>query len=91
MPITPTNQAKNTISPSGARKAGLYLWGDPVGTWGDTVATWGGSGLVSATNQSKSSTGSSTILAGTPIGLLLALTYANNITTGATWINTNKN
>jgi hypothetical protein len=51
--ITGTNQSKNIVSPYGARKAGVYLWGDIEATWGDALATWGGLPLV-PTNQSKS-------------------------------------
>jgi hypothetical protein len=52
MPITPTNQTKNIVSPQNLPKAGIYLWGDTLYTWGDAIATWGGI-LLSPTNQSK--------------------------------------
>ena len=51
--ILGTNQSKNTVTPTGARKAGIYLWGDPNATWGDTLATWGGL-FLTPINQSKS-------------------------------------
>lgn len=53
MPITPTNQSKNSVNPLGARKAGIYLWGDVLATWGDALATWGDY-AISVVNQSKS-------------------------------------
>jgi len=52
MSVTGVNQSKNTVSPRGARKAGIYLWGDTEATWGDALATWGGLSLA-PTNQSK--------------------------------------
>lgn len=52
--ITPTNQAKNSITPTGKFKTGVFLWGDVSFTWGDTLATWGGL-LLSPTNQVKNS------------------------------------
>lgn len=54
MSISGTNQSKNILSPIGARKAGIYLWGDSLATWGDATATWGGM-VLTPTNQSKSS------------------------------------
>lgn len=54
MPITPTNISKNTITPVGGRKTGIYLWGDVLATWGDSMATWGDS-VATFVNQSKSS------------------------------------
>jgi hypothetical protein len=48
-----TNQSKNAAATvTGARKAGIYSWGDPGATWGDSLATWGGADVV-GTNQSK--------------------------------------
>lgn len=57
------NQTKHTVTPTGGRKRGVYLWGDSEATWGDAVATWGEIAIsptnpskhtVSPTNQSKS-------------------------------------
>lgn len=53
MPITPVNQSKNSVNPIGARKAGIYLWGDVLATWGDILATWGDY-AINVANQSKS-------------------------------------
>lgn len=53
MAVSGTNQSKSVVTPYGARKAGVYMWGDPDATWGDPIATWGGSMIVPA-NQSKS-------------------------------------
>lgn len=52
MPITPTNQVKNSITPTGKAKYGVFLWGDFSFTWGDSIATWGGLSLT-PTNQVK--------------------------------------
>ena len=87
--ITGTNQSKNIVSPYGARKAGIYLWGDIEATWGDVLATWGGLQLV-PTNQSKSTVPAVTIPTGSAIGLLLTLTYASDVTVGSGVINQSK-
>ena len=50
--ISGTNQSKNTVTPKGARKVGIYLWGDIEATWGDVLATWGGL-FITPTNQNK--------------------------------------
>lgn len=55
--ISGTNQSKNTVNPQGARKSGIYLWGDVVATWGDAIASWGNT-VISAVNQSKSAVAS---------------------------------
>jgi hypothetical protein len=39
--ITPTNQAKNSITPSTSSKSGYVLWGDTHYSWGDVVGHWG--------------------------------------------------
>ncbi len=89
MAVSGTNQSKNIASPYGQRKAGVYFWGDSVATWGDALATWGNS-LLAPTNQSKSTLPITTIPTGSPIGLLLALTYANDVTVGSSVINQSK-
>lgn len=89
MPIVPTNQSKSVITPTGARKNGIYLWGDTQATWGDAQATWGGT-ITLPTNQSKSPTGTTTITPGMTIGLLVALTYSSTITIGTGVTNQNK-
>lgn len=90
MPIVPTNQVKNIVTPTGARKYGVYTWGDTVATWGDALATWGNL-AIAPTNQSKSSQGQTTLEEGSPIGLLLSLTYASDIIVGSGVTNQSKN
>lgn len=87
--ISGTNQSKNTVSPTGARKSGIYLWGDAEATWGDTLATWGGF-VLSPTNQTKSSMGTVLTTAGSPMGLLLSITYPTTTTGGTGAINQSK-
>jgi hypothetical protein len=79
MSITPTNQSKIQISPTGISRGATYLWGDTVATWGDSTATWGSAYVVS--NITKSTTGNS-LGVGSPIGLLLTLTYSSAQTFG---------
>lgn len=85
MPIAPTNQTKNTVSMTGSRKFGVYFWGDSEATWGDSEATWGGS-QITLTNQERTPSGSVTIYAGSPMGLLLSITYPStfSIVSGVT-------
>lgn len=52
MPITPVNKAKNTITPTSARKGGYAFWGDPIVTWGDAVYNWG-SPTATLANKAK--------------------------------------
>lgn len=88
MSIIPTNIAKNTISPIGESRGISYLWGDTVRTWGDAVATWGYA--YSVTNVTKNTPSSTTISIGSPIGLLLTLTYSSTISFGGGWVNQSK-
>lgn len=88
MSITPTNISKNTISPIGESRGISYLWGDTVRTWSDTTATWGYSFVV--TNVTKNIPASTTTVIGSPIGLLLTLTYATATTSGGGWVNQSK-
>lgn len=74
MSVSGTNQSKNIATPYGQRKAGVY---------------WGGF-AISPTNQSKSSAGGLTIPAGSPIGLLLSLTYADDVVLSSGFINQSK-
>lgn len=53
MAISGTNQSKNTVTPTGTRKSGIYMWGDIDATWGDAIATWGDS-MIIPSNQDKS-------------------------------------
>jgi hypothetical protein len=89
MSITPTNQNKNAISPIGSRKAGIYLWGDSEATWGDAAATWGDV-AISPTNQERTPSGAVVIAVGTPIGLLLSITYPATFSIGSGFINQSK-
>ena len=52
MPISPQNQSKSVVSPNGADKTGVYLWGDVDYNWGDSIALWGGF-VISPLNQNK--------------------------------------
>ena len=83
--ITPTNISKNPITPTGVAKSLSYYWGDPNATWGDAIATWGSNYVV--TNIVKNTPTSTTTVVGSPIGLLLTLTYATAITSGGGWTN----
>lgn len=87
--ISGTNQSKNIVTPYGQRKAGIYFWGDSVASWGDSLTTWGNL-FITPTNQSKSTVPSVTIPSGSAIGLLLTLTYANDVTVGSSVINQSK-
>lgn len=89
MSVSGTNQSKTIVSPVGNRKYGIYTWGDALATWGDSLATWGNL-AISPTNQSKSSQGAVTITAGTPMGLLLSLTYSSDIIIGSGVTNQSK-
>lgn len=89
MPISPTNRSKSVIVPNNDNKTGIVLWGDNDFTWGGIDVTWGVN--YNVTNRSKSTSATTTIAAGSPIGLLLALTYASTVVIGGGWINRNKN
>jgi len=52
MATVPHNQAKNVTTMKGARKAGVYTWGDDIATWGDILATWGNF-TIAPQNQAK--------------------------------------
>ena len=87
--ISGTNQSKNIVTPYNVVKTrnaqaiyGMGIYG--LVTYGVGVP----SGLPS--NQSKSTVPVTTISAGTPMGLLLTLTYANDITVGSGVINQQK-
>lgn len=90
MPITPTNQSKNTITPTGQVKTfsiqGVY----GVGLYGYAVYGVGVAGYGSVINESKSPSSSITIEAGQPMGLLLAITYPSQIVVGSGVVNQSK-
>lgn len=89
MAVSGTNQSKIAVTPKGQRKAGVYMWGDPDATWGDALATWGDY-QIAPTNQSKTPFGAITIYAGTPMGLLLSITYPTTFTIGSGVTNQSK-
>lgn len=86
MSVSGTNQSKNTVTPQGSRKAGIYTWGDSIATWGDTLATWGNT-AIAAVNQLRSPTGATTLTIGSPMGLLLSITYPTTTTSGSGAVN----
>lgn len=88
--ILGVNQSKNNITPTGARKYGVYTWGDTVATWGDALATWGNLS-ISPTNQTKSPQGTTTLTIGSPIGLALILTHSSTTIIGSGVTNQSKN
>lgn len=90
MSVSGTNQSKSVVSPYGTRKAGIFLWSDTLATWADSTAVWAGVSIT-PTNQTKSSTGSTTISAGSPMGLLLSITYPTTVVVGSGVINQTKN
>lgn len=85
--ITPTNQVKNIIVPDNREKGFFYLLTES----GDFLTLEDGGLImldasnysVSATNQIKHPFGSTTIYAGTPMGLLLTLTYPTTFSVGS--------
>lgn len=89
MSVSGTNQSKNTVTPRGALKAGIYTWGDSIATWGDALATWGNTALAPV-NQLRSPTGAVTSTMGSPMGLLLSITYPTTTTSGSGAINQQK-
>lgn len=82
MTVIGTNQPKNIVTPSGQRKSGVYTWGDTGATWGDATATWGNFQIIPS-NQSKTPSSAVTVYSGTPMGLLLTLTYSSDFTVGS--------
>lgn len=90
MPIAPTNQSKHVVTPTNKVKFrnAQAIYGQ--GIYG--LAIYGvGAPSVVPINQSKSSTGVTTLEEGSPIGLLLSLTYASDIIIGSGVTNQSKN
>lgn len=89
MPIAPTNQSKNSVSLVNKVKTRLAQAIYGQGVYGIAVY---GVGIPSSvlTNQTKSSTGTTTLQQGSPIGLLLSLTYASDIIIGSGITNQSK-
>lgn len=89
--ITPSNKTKTAISPVNKDFGSFYLLAED----GDFIVQEDGSLIiidlpsyaVSGINQTKTSFGSVTIQAGSPMGLLLTLTYPTTFTVGSGVIN----
>ena len=90
MTATFTNLPKNTPSFTSKIKgyAQQAIYG--VGVYGIALYGVGTSGFGTITNRTKSTIPLTTIYAGTPMGLLLTLTYANDITVGGGVTNQSK-
>jgi hypothetical protein len=84
MSVTGTNQTKTAVSPTGQFK---LAWGG-YGYARYNQSYYGQSGSI--TNQSKSTFGAIAVAIGTPIGLLLTLTYAAAFTVGSGVTNQSK-
>lgn len=85
MPITPHNPIKNNATGTGRTKT--YSGGYGYARYG--LSYYGQGGGV--TNQTKSPNVGVTITAGTPMGLLLAITYPTTFNLGSGWKNRSKN
>lgn len=92
--ITPSNKIKTAISPVNKNIGSFYLLTED----GDFLAQEDGgfimldlaSYAVSGINQVKTPFGSTTVYAGSPMGLLLTLTYPSTFTVGSGVINQSK-
>lgn len=92
--ITPLNTTKTAISPVNKNIGSFYLLAED----GDFLVQEDGSLIiidlpsyaVSGINQTKTPFGSVTIQAGSPMGLLLTLTYPTTFTVGSGVINQTK-
>lgn len=82
--IAPTNQIKSSVNGTGQFK--LAWGGYGYARYGQSYYGQGGS----PTNQTKSAFGSTTIYLGTPIGLLLSITYPATFTAGSGATNQSK-
>lgn len=91
MPITPTNRTKNVITPDNKAKGASLSAVYGVGVYGYATYGVGTVGYESFVNRDKSPNGVTTIYQGSPIGLLLSLTYANTFTSGTGFTNRTKN
>ena len=89
MAVSGTNQSKTVVSPYNTVKTrnAQAIYG--MGIYGIAVY---GVGVPSGipTNQSKSASGSITISAGSPMGLLLSITYPSDVVIGSGFINQQK-
>lgn len=89
--ITPLNITKTAISPVNKNIGSFYLLTED----GDFITQEDGSFImldlpsyaVSGINQVKTPFGTITVQAGTPMGLLLALTYPSSFTVGSGVVN----
>lgn len=87
--ISGTNQSKNTVTPYNVVKTRNAQAVYGLGVYG--LVTYGvGIPQGTPTNQTKSPNGSTTISAGTPMGLLLSITYPTTFVVGTGFINQSK-
>lgn len=92
--ITPSNKTKTSISPVNKETGSFYMLTED----GEFITQEDGgliiidmlSYAVSGINQTKTPFGTTTIQAGSPMGLLLTLTYPSSFTVGSGVINQQK-
>ncbi len=87
--IAGTNQSKNIVTPYNVVKTrnAQAIYG--MGIYG--LVTYGvGTPSGTPTNQNKSPSGTITISAGSPMGLLLSITYPTTFVIGSGFINQSK-
>lgn len=92
--ITPSNKTKTAISPVNRELGSFYLLTED----GDFLTQEDGglimldlaSYAVTGINQTKTPFGTTTVYAGSPMGLLLTLTYPTTFTSGSGVINQTK-
>lgn len=87
--ISGTNQPKTIVSPLNTVKTRNTQAIYGMGIYGLVVYGVGAPSGV-PTNQTKSTTGQTTITAGTPMGLLLSITYPTTFVIGSGFINQSK-
>ena len=84
-----TNLSKNSVNPTNQNKGTGAEWADLVASWADALYGWAESAAI--TNTIKHSPASVSTVIGSPIGLLLTITYATSTSTGSGWYNQTKN
>ena len=91
MTATFTNLPKNTPSFTSKIKgyAQQAIYG--VGVYGIALYGVGTSGFGTITNRTKTPIGTTSTVIGSPIGLLLSITYATATSSGSGWTNQQKN
>jgi len=87
MTATFTNQTKNNITPSNKLKgyATQAVYG--IGVYGLAVYGVGVAGFGIFTNRAKTPIGTTSTVIGSPMGLLLSITYATSTSSGSGWTN----